>query len=137
MKAQATIRRGSRCSTAKAFLRPVRRRRNLHISLGSRVVRIDIDPLTKRATGVTFDKDGKRRSVRASKEVVVSAGSVNSPQLLMLSGVGPAEHLATLGIPVVSDLRVGDNLQDHIALGGMVFTIDKVLLNTFTAQLDD
>lgn len=126
MKAQATIRRGSRCSTAKAFLRPVRHRPNLHISLFSRVLKIVIDSTTKQATAVRFEKRGKIYEIKATKEIILSAGSVNSPQLLMLSGVGPAEHLNSLGIPVLSNLRVGDNLQDHIALGGMVFTLQKV-----------
>ncbi len=111
MMAQATIRRGSRCSTAKAFLRPVRHRKNLHISLNSRVLKINIDPLTKRAVGVRFEKLGKIYQVKAAKEVILSAGSVASPQLLMLSGVGRADHLTSFGIPVLSDLSVGDNLQ--------------------------
>ena len=124
MLSQGTIRRGSRCSTAKAFLRPVRKRKNLHISMHSHALQIMIDPETKVAYGVKFRRKDKIYIIHATKEVILSAGSVNSPQLLMLSGVGPAEHLNQLGIPVISDLRVGDNLQDHIAAGGMVFTID-------------
>lgn len=58
--------------------------------------------------------------------MILSAGSVNTPQILMLSGVGRADHLTHLRIPVLANLSVGDNLQDHIGLGGMVFTIDKV-----------
>lgn len=129
MKAQGTIRRGSRCSTAKAFLRPVRDRPNLHISMNSLVHKIIIDPITKQATAVRFEKDGQIYTVEARKEIVLSAGAVNSPQLLMLSGVGPADHLQSFDIPVMTDLPVGDNLQDHISLGGMVFTFDKVILN--------
>ncbi|XP_032795568.2 glucose dehydrogenase [FAD, quinone] [Daphnia magna] len=125
MKAQGTIRRGSRCSTAKAFLRPVRDRPNLHISMNSLVHKIIIDPITKQATAVRFEKDGQIYTVEARKEIVLSAGAVNSPQLLMLSGVGPADHLQSFDIPVMADLPVGDNLQDHISLGGMVFTFDK------------
>uniref|UniRef100_A0A0P6GHW9 Glucose dehydrogenase (FAD, quinone) n=1 Tax=Daphnia magna TaxID=35525 RepID=A0A0P6GHW9_9CRUS len=125
MIAQATIRRGSRCSTSKAFLRPVRMRRNLHIAMNSHVLQIMINPVTHQAYGVKFERNGKIYIVHATKEVVVSAGSVNTPQLLMLSGIGPAEHLKELGIPVIADLRVGDNLQDHIAAGGMAFTVDK------------
>lgn len=126
MLVQATNRRGHRCSTAKAFLRPIRHRPNLHISMHSHVHKIIIDPLTKQATAVRFEKEGQIYQVQAKKEIILSAGSVNSPQLLMLSGVGPAGHLQSFGIPVMADLPVGDNLQDHIALGGMVFTIDKV-----------
>lgn len=111
MISQGTIRRGSRCSTAKAFLRPVRKRKNLHIAMHSHVLQILIDPITYQAYGVKFERKGKIYIIRANKEVVLSAGAVNTPQILMLSGVGPREHLQQLGIPVVSDLRVGDNLQ--------------------------
>lgn len=126
MMAQGTIRRGARCSTVKAFLRPIRHRSNLHISMNSHVLKINIDPNTKTATGVQFQKNGVIYNVGATKEVILSAGSINSPQILMLSGVGHADHLNSLGIPVIADLSVGDNLQDHVALGGMVFTIEKV-----------
>jgi choline dehydrogenase-like flavoprotein len=90
------------------------------------VHKIVIDPVTKQATAVRFEKKGKIYQVKATKEIILSAGSVNSPQLLMLSGVGPEDHLKSLGIPVIQNLPVGDNLQDHIALGGMVFTVDQV-----------
>jgi len=128
MMIQATQRRGKRCSAAKAFLRPIRHRRNLHISMNSHVFKINIDPTTKIATGVQFKKKGVIYNIGATKEVILSAGAINSPQILMLSGVGPADHLKSLGIPVKADLRVGDNLQDHVALGGMVFTLEKVLI---------
>ena len=125
MFAQSTTRDGARCSTAKAFLRPVRNRPNLHVAMRAFVQKIIIDPLTKRATGVQFLRHGVHYEVAATKEVILSAGSVASPQLLMLSGIGPADHLTSLGIPIIADLSVGDNLQDHISLGGMVFQIDK------------
>ena len=125
MFAQGTIRRNSRCSTAKAFLRPVRNRKNLHVSMRSHVHKVLIDPVTKQATGVKFERNGIMYNIRVTKEVIVSTGSIASPQLLMLSGVGPADHLSSLGIPVIKDLPVGNNLQDHIALGGLVFLIDK------------
>lgn len=125
MIAQATLRRGARCSTGKAFIRPIRLRENLHIGLNSHVTKILVDPTSKVAFGVEFYRQGKRHIVRAAKEVVLSAGSVNSPQLLMLSGIGPREDLEQLGIPVIQDLKVGHNLQDHIALGGLTFVIDK------------
>lgn len=131
MMIQATQRRGKRCSTAKAFLRPIRHRRNLHISMNSFVLKINIDPITKIANGVQFKKKGVIYNVEATKELILSAGAINSSQILMLSGVDPADHLKSLGIPVKADLRVGDNLQDHVALGGMVFTLDKVLIISF------
>jgi choline dehydrogenase-like flavoprotein len=125
---QGTIRRGSRCSTAKAFLRPVRKRSNLHISMHSHVHKIVIDPITKQTTAVRFEKKGKIYQINVKKEVVISAGAINSPQLLMLSGVGPADHLKSLGIPLIADLAVGDNLQDHPEVMGMIFTTNKVKL---------
>jgi choline dehydrogenase-like flavoprotein len=92
----------------------------------SRVLKIIIDPSTKQATAVRFEKNGKIYEIKATKEIILSAGSVNSPQLMMLSGVGRSDHLNSLGIPVIQNLPVGDNLQDHVALGGMVFTVNKV-----------
>ncbi|XP_017779952.1 PREDICTED: glucose dehydrogenase [FAD, quinone] [Nicrophorus vespilloides] len=123
---QYTMRRGSRCSTAKAFLRPIRLRKNLHISLWSHVTKVNIDPATRRATGVEFVKDGTIYTVNARKEVILSGGAINSPQLLMLSGIGPRKHLQEVGINVVHDSPgVGQNLQDHIAVGGLTFLIDE------------
>ena len=112
MIAQATTRKSHRCSAAKAFLLPLRNiRNNLHISKDSLVLKINIDPKTKQTTGVTFDKKGQIYYVRATKEVIVSAGTKASPQLLMLSGIGPAAHLNEMSINVLSDLPVGQNLQ--------------------------
>ncbi|XP_050730069.1 glucose dehydrogenase [FAD, quinone]-like [Eriocheir sinensis] len=84
-----------------------------------------IDPHSRRAHGVKFLRGGRTQVVSARKEVVVCAGAINSPQLLMLSGLGPKEQLLPLGIPVLQDLPVGHNLQDHIGTGGLVFLIDK------------
>nr|CAH7724670.1 unnamed protein product [Callosobruchus chinensis] len=125
MIAQGTIRRGSRCSTAKAFLRPIKRRHNLDIALNAHVTRILINPSTKRAFGVEFIRKGRKQVVMARKEVIMSAGSLNTPQILMLSGVGPKQELTKHGIPVLADLPVGENLQDHVAMGGLTFMIDK------------
>lgn len=136
MVAQGTIRRGSRCSTSKAFLRPVRLRNNLHIAMHAHVTRVLIDPTTKVAFGVEFLREGKLHRVKATKEVILSAGAVNSPQLLMLSGIGPKADLEQHGIPVIQDLKVGHNLQDHIGLGGLTFMINKeisILLNRIYA----
>ena len=128
---QGTVRRAARCSTAKAFLRPVRNRTNLHISLNSHVHKIIINSETKQTTGVLFKKSDKIYQIGVTKEVILSAGSVGSPQILMLSGIGRADHLGSLGIPVLANLSVGDNLQDHISLGGMVFTVDLVRVELF------
>ena len=120
---QGTIRRGARCSTSKAFLRPVRDRPNLHIVTFAYVTRILFDH-RKRAIGVQFDRFTVTNVVFARREIIISAGSVNTPQLLMLSGIGPSEHLHSHGIRVIQDLPVGENLQDHIYPGGIHFTID-------------
>ena len=124
--AQATLRDGKRCSAAKAYLKSVvADRRNLHISMNSWVTKILIDPQTKVAYGVEFLKNKKKYFIRAKKEVILSAGTIASPQLLMLSGIGPKEHLKEMGIPVIKDLKVGYNLQDHPQLSGLTFTVEK------------
>ena len=122
-----TLRNGTRCNTAKAFLGPIKFRQNLHVAKHAHVTRILINDETKTAYGVEFKtKDGDILSVKFRNEVIVSAGSVNSPQILMLSGIGPQQHLEEKGIkPVVSNLKVGENLQDHIIFPGAVFNIKK------------
>lgn len=89
------------------------------------VTKIIINPATNQVTGVQFLRDGRMHLAHAKREVILSAGSIGSPQLLMLSGVGPQEHLQRLGIPVLQDLRVGDNLQDHVGMFGLTFIVDK------------
>lgn len=122
---QFTQRRASRCSAAKAFLRPARLRKNLHVALFTHVTKVIIDDETKRAIGVEYIRDGKKSSVYAKREVILSAGAVGTPHLLMLSGIGPREHLEHFGIKVHHDSPgVGRNVQDHIAVGGLVFLID-------------
>ncbi|XP_028981963.1 glucose dehydrogenase [FAD, quinone] [Diachasma alloeum] len=125
MIAQGTIRGGSRCSTSKAFLRPARLRQNLHVALNSQVTKVLIDPNTRRAYGVEMVRGGQMYRIRARKEVILSGGSVNSPQLLMLSGVGPKDHLEQHGIPVIQSSAVGENLQDHVGLGGLTFMVNQ------------
>ncbi|KAL2716015.1 hypothetical protein V1478_013691 [Vespula squamosa] len=123
---QFTMRNGTRCSAAKAFVHPIKFRKNFHLSLWSHVTRILIDQSTKKAYGVEFIRNGRVKTVFAKKEVILSAGAINTPQLLMLSGIGPRKHLEDLGIPVVQDSPgVGQNLQDHIAFGNVVFLVDE------------
>lgn len=124
MLGQSTMRKAARCSTSKAFLRPVRLRPNLHVAMYSRVIQLLVDG-DKRAYGVDFMRNGKRQRVFARREVIMSAGALNTPQILMLSGIGPAKHLAEFKIPVIHDLPVGHNLQDHVGLGGLTFVINK------------
>ncbi|QGG89295.1 glucose-methanol-choline oxidoreductase [Agrobacterium sp. MA01] len=106
--------RGERCSAAAAYLHDVMTRRNLTVITEAHVSRILVEQ--GRAVGVAyrFGKD-EQRIVRADREVLLSAGALQSPQILMLSGIGPADHLTSLGIPVVLDrTEVGSNLQDHL-----------------------
>lgn len=104
---------GQRCSAARAYLTPNLARPNLHIETNAHATRILFDG--KRAVGVEFIKDGVKRTLRATHELIVSSGTFNSPQLLLLSGVGPAAELEQLGIQVVHDLPgVGKHLVDHI-----------------------
>ncbi|XP_048768066.2 alcohol dehydrogenase [acceptor]-like isoform X2 [Ostrea edulis] len=110
--AQETVKNGERCSTVKAFLRPAMGRKNLHVSMNSHVTKILIKD--REAVGVSFVRNNRKHVIMANKEVIVSAGAVSSPQILMLSGIGPKEHLESKGIPVIADLPVGNNLQDHI-----------------------
>lgn len=110
-----TIRNGRRHSAAAAFLHPASRRPNLHVSVRSRATRIRFDG--RRAVGVDYVRGTAPASARARQEVILAGGTVNSPQLLMASGVGPAAHLAGLGISIVHDLPgVGENLQDHLGV---------------------
>jgi glucose dehydrogenase (acceptor) len=111
MIAQGTVRQSHRFSASRAFLLPLQNRTNLHVSKNSRVLKILIDPITKQTTGVMYEKNGLIYKVAVNKEVVISAGTKMSPQLLMLSGIGPAAHLTEMGIDVQADLPVGQNLQ--------------------------
>lgn len=125
---QGTVRDGLRCSTNKAFLRPAAHRPNLHIALNAFVERILIDPITKQTYGVVFSRDDESRVVYASREVILSAGAIQSPQLLMVSGIGPAIELMQHGIDVIQHVPgVGENLQDHIATSGTVYLIQNPL----------
>lgn len=117
----ANLRNGQRLSASTAFLEPVENRPNLHILTGSRVTKVLIDPRTKAAYGVEFIRKRNRYAVIAKKEVILSAGGLQSPQLLMLSGVGPKEQLETVGVPVIQNLPVGGVLYDHIYFTGLTF----------------
>jgi choline dehydrogenase len=104
--------KGRRASTAEAFLKPVRRRPNLTIRTGALANKVVLEG--KRAVGVEYAHDGQVKTARAGREVVLCGGTYNSPQLLMLSGIGPAEELRQLGIePVLDAPGVGQNLSEH------------------------
>ncbi|XP_048514257.1 glucose dehydrogenase [FAD, quinone]-like [Athalia rosae] len=132
MKSQITLKNGLKCSTSKAFLRTAAHRKNLFISTDSLVHKILIDEKTKTAYGVKFRRGEKMYTVNAKREVILSAGAIQSPQLLMLSGIGPKKHLKEMGIPVIHDLPgVGENYQDHVLLGGLVYLMDAPPVDTY------
>lgn len=110
---QVTQTNGRRCSAADAFLHPVRYRPNLHVRTHAYVTRVCIEG--RRATGVEFLADRQQHRTRAEREVIVSGGAINSPKLLLLSGIGPGDDLRRLGVAVTHDLPgVGKNLHDHL-----------------------
>uniref|UniRef100_A0A6P7GPM3 Glucose dehydrogenase [FAD, quinone]-like n=1 Tax=Diabrotica virgifera virgifera TaxID=50390 RepID=A0A6P7GPM3_DIAVI len=132
---QATTRRGRRDSAERAYLRPIRNRRNLKIQTKSKVTKVLIKD--NAAYGVEYSHNGIRHKVYATKEVILSAGALNSPQLLMLSGIGPKEDLEPLGINVIKDLPVGKKMYDHAAFPGLVYTLNtSVSINTINEILN-
>ncbi|XP_050440620.1 glucose dehydrogenase [FAD, quinone]-like isoform X2 [Adelges cooleyi] len=124
---QATMKNGRRCSTNTAFIIPASSRPNLEIKKSSMATKILIDKKTKKAIGVDFLIGLTKYRVYVKKEVIVSGGAVNSPQLLMLSGIGPQKHLKDKRIPLVKDLPVGENLMDHVALGSLTVLINDTV----------
>jgi choline dehydrogenase len=112
---QLTTTKGLRCSTAKAYLKPARRRRNLTVITSAQATRVIF--AGNRADGVEYLCQGHKQTAHAVKEVILTAGALQSPNLMELSGVGDASRLASFGLPVVSHLPgVGENLQDHLQL---------------------
>ncbi|XP_070501069.1 glucose dehydrogenase [FAD, quinone] isoform X2 [Chironomus tepperi] len=112
VQSQGTLKDGERHSTAKAFLIPAKDRENLHIIKNGFVTSLIIED--KQVKGINFDVNGQQLQAFATKEVILSAGAVSSPKILMLSGIGRAEELEKFNIPVVQELPVGQNLQDHL-----------------------
>lgn len=132
---QVTVKDGLRVSSNRAYIDPIRRQRtNLHIRTRSLVKRILIDGQSKEANGVEFvDSNGYACVAKANKEVIISAGAINSPQLLMLSGIGPASHLQQHNVTVLLDRNgVGGNLMDHVWPGIFHFSTNS---NTIKEQL--
>lgn len=116
---QATIRRGVRMSTYKAYLKRCMNVPNLHVLTNTLVEKIVFDG--KKADGILLKHKNKETLVKAKKEIVLTAGTVGSTKLLLLSGVGPKAHLQSLQIPVVADLPVGENLQDQVIADGIEY----------------
>lgn len=125
---------GLRLNTARAFLKPAMRRGNLRVETHAMTERLLIEE--GRVTGVVYRQGTERREARAAAEVVLSAGSIGSVQILQLSGIGPGDHLSTLGIEVVRDQpEVGANLQDHLQIRCAYRVDGAVTLNTLSATL--
>lgn len=127
---QISTRNGRRMSAARAFLRPAMRRSNVRVETNALATKIHF--AGNRAIGVEYLRNGKAHTARAGREVILSGGSVNTPQLLQLSGVGPADLLGSLGIPVVhANANVGANLQDHVGINytfkGNIPTLNQIL----------
>ncbi|XP_020278032.1 glucose dehydrogenase [FAD, quinone]-like [Pseudomyrmex gracilis] len=122
---QSTLINGTRMSSNRAYLHPIRDRKNLYVTKNSVVNKVLIDRRANKAIGVQLTKTDRTISVFASKEIILSAGAIRSPQLLMLSGIGPFKHLANLGIDVVRDAPVGENLMDHVTFYALSWKINK------------
>lgn len=121
--AQFTIRDGSRCSAGRGYLRPIRAKTNLNIALNSMASKILFNG--NAAYGIEYIRQNKTYTVTARKEVIISCGAINTPQLLMLSGIGPQNILSKFNIPVVQNLPVGRNLQDHVGVP-LIFKVEGV-----------
>lgn len=120
---QWTMRNGRRCSAAVGYLKPVRNRSNLAIATGAHALRLLFDG--RRTTGIEYTQNGETLQAFADGEVIVSGGAINSPQLLQLSGLGPAELLRKHGIDVIADMSgVGNHLQDHIN-GPLMYRLNR------------
>ncbi|EDW75335.1 uncharacterized protein Dwil_GK19746 [Drosophila willistoni] len=133
---QANTLKGRRHSAFRAYIEPIRAyRKNLHILTLARVTRILIDEATKSAYGIELTHGGRRFQVKARKEVILSAGAFNSPQLLMLSGIGPEDNLKAIGIPIVKVLPVGRRMYDHMCHFGPTFVTNTTGQSLFTSNL--
>ncbi|RWE11173.1 MAG: choline dehydrogenase [Mesorhizobium sp.] len=127
---QITTRNGRRMSAARAFLRPAMKRKNVRVEMNALATRILFEG--KRAVGIEYLQNGETKTARAGREVILSGGSINSPQLLQLSGIGPSALLGALGIPVIhANENVGANLQDHVGINytyrGRLPTLNQIL----------
>jgi choline dehydrogenase-like flavoprotein len=111
-RAQFTLADGRRASSARAYLRPARHRKNLTVRTNAHAIRIIFEGTTARS--ITYAHRSTATTAEAEREIVLCAGAIKSPQLLMLSGIGPADHLRAAGITPLVDLPVGDNLQNHL-----------------------
>ncbi|KAF5272030.1 hypothetical protein FQR65_LT05011 [Abscondita terminalis] len=124
---------GTRTNSAKAFLSNTNHRKNLLVALNARVTKVTFDQ-NNRATGLQVLINNRMVRLKSKKEIILSAGSINTPQILMRSGIGPKEHLKSLEIPVKNDLRVGKNLQDHVIFTGLLFNVNTPEIPPFSEK---
>lgn len=120
---QVNMEHGTRCSAAKAYLRV--KRSNLDIVIQAQVTKVLIKD--KKAYGVEYIKNGKVKTLKVNKEVILSAGTIDSAKILMLSGIGPKDHLEELGIEVIKDLKVGYSLLEHVGFLGLTFIANETV----------
>lgn len=133
MTTQTTSTNGKRVSTNTAFIRPIRKNRsNLLIRTNCQVIKVLIEQNKNIAYGVIYVKNGVIYEVHAKKEVVLSAGALNSPKILMLSGIGPKHDLELLKIDVIKNLKVGYNLQDHVTTDAMLMSLTDITSTAVT-----
>ncbi|MGA2943292.1 MAG: GMC family oxidoreductase N-terminal domain-containing protein [Xanthobacteraceae bacterium] len=129
-RGQYTIRDGWRSSSSNAFLKPARSRKNLTVAVNAHTTRVILSGT--RATGIEYIQNGQKVCADAAREVIVAGGAFNTPQILMLSGIGPADHLRSFGINVAADLPVGKGLQDHL---GAYMTYTRKQPGTFHREM--
>ncbi|CAH1773278.1 unnamed protein product [Owenia fusiformis] len=135
--AQVTIdANGERSSTATAFLEPYMDRKNLHVATQAHVTKVLLEG--KKAVGVAYIRGLVKKNVKARKEVIISGGAVGSAHILLLSGIGPKKHLEEIGIPVVADLPVGENMEEHSSSDMLTFftKVDAITENQALSLLE-
>ncbi|XP_039443578.1 glucose dehydrogenase [FAD, quinone]-like [Culex pipiens pallens] len=125
--AQFTMKQGKRWSAGRAYLNSIQNRQNLHVLTKAWATKVLIDEAAKTASGVEYTRNKQTFRVAAKREVILSAGTFGSAKLLLLSGIGPNNHLSELGIKIIQDLPVGQTLYDHPGVLGPLFTVNKTI----------
>lgn len=125
---------GLRQNTGKSFIGQVKNRKNLFVAFNAYVTKIIVDKTTKEVKGVKVKIGEKMLELHTTKEIILSAGTVSSAQVLMLSGVGPEEHLTNVNIEPLVNLPVGKNLQDHIFFVGLFVKLGETAVKALTTR---